>query len=1046
MAEEQSLYWRLMPSVRATERDRFLFFFQLSALLTLAQTLGLAGSEALFLERVGPAALPLVFVLAPIATVLGCASYALVVGHVRNDRLFTTLLISTGIALGAGALLLRLELPGVLHALFCAAYLTQAILINLHFWTFAADFFDTLQSKRLYPYLVVGASVGGALGGTLAAVGAFALPAENLIFGWSVTLLLCAGLITRRRSDLRRWRTLGVEERDESSASEMRGALRFLRRSPLAGWLAISIIGMISALFIIQFLYMGIFSEAFDSAETLAIFLGVYLAVSNLAEIFVGTVVTPRLLKRLGVPSTTLVHAGLTLLVFPLLWFYPVLLAAVVARAVRELVENAMAAPVRQLSYNALPFRFRGRVRALLEGVVLFAAMATAGIALLALGDNASLLWLCVLGAGMSLLYIAAGLVVRREYLRGFIVELRQGRLDLDVALGQGALASLAEQWEGLLVAERKYPSPSLLKLTAELAKRGFGEIVGRASKHPHPTVRITCIEALATFDTEHLLLSLPDALLDKEPEVRLAAVRASVELEQRSAQLGARLRACSRDNDPRVRAYVALVTGSQGVAVLEQLLESQNPAEIVAALECLPDGRSQRAEDLLHHPDQSVRAAALSNRAPHRAEDAPARLEQFLEAMEDSDSEVRRAAALALPHFKSDDRVIHGLANALDDPAREVRETAARGLASFGEQGVLAALPQLKSMRRWTAEAALEVINSATEVDCRPHLAPIYRRCVLDAWGLCGGIEFAPALPTIEARFLRVALENAYRHKVWLAFRLLSVVEDPAVVKSVNRILERGSNRDRADALEVLSNLGDRESSDQFALLLEAGPYPDKLLGAASFVVAPQDLRQVLDEARQSDDRWLRLAAAPFNGAGGETLYDGEQPEALPLHPKQQEQQTESASQHQNEVELMQRLLALRKVPLFTELSLERLEVIHQLMHEAEYLAGECVVREGDAGDDLFILLEGELEIYKSYGTQDQRLLSTLTPVGYMGEIAILDDSARSATAIASKDSRLLTLGGDNFKEVVLQTPEISFEIFKVLTARIRAAEMRRE
>ena len=141
-----------------------------------------------------------------------------------------------------------------------------------------------------------------------------------------------------------------------------------------------------------------------------------------------------------------------------------------------------------------------------------------------------------------------------------------------------------------------------------------------------------------------------------------------------------------------------------------------------------------------------------------------------------------------------------------------------------------------------------------------------------------------------------------------------------------------------------------------------------------------------------------------------------------------------------------MQRLLALRKVPLFTELSLERLEVIHQLMHEAEYLAGECVVREGDVGEDLFILLEGELEIYKNHGTPGERLLSTLTPVGYMGEIAILDDSVRSATAIASKDSRLLSLGGDTFKEIVLQTPEISFEIFKVLTARIRAAEMRRE
>ncbi|MBW2390907.1 MAG: hypothetical protein JRG89_21100, partial [Deltaproteobacteria bacterium] len=296
MAEEPSLYWRLMPSVRPPERDRFLFFFQLSALLSLAQTLGLAGSEALFLERVGPSALPLVFVLAPIATVLGCIGYAAVVGRVRNDKLLVSLLLFAGIVLAAASVLVRLELVGILHAVFCAAYLTQAVLISLHFWTFAADFFDTLQSKRLYPYLVVGASLGGVLGGTLAAVGGTILSADYLILGWSITLLLSAAFVWRNRGDLRGWRTIGVEERDESSAAGMRGALRFLSRSPLAGWLAVSIVGMISALFLIQFLYMRIFSEAFDSAETLAVFLGVYLAVSNLVEIFTGTVITPWLL------------------------------------------------------------------------------------------------------------------------------------------------------------------------------------------------------------------------------------------------------------------------------------------------------------------------------------------------------------------------------------------------------------------------------------------------------------------------------------------------------------------------------------------------------------------------------------------------------------------------------------------------------------------------------------------------------------------------------------------------------------------------------
>ena len=248
MTTGSSPLWRMLPSVRDHEKDRFRFFFTLSALLSLAQTLGLAGSEALFLERVGPAALPLVFVLAPTSTVLGCLAYAAVVGVRRNDELFVALLTIAASGLAATTLLGAFGAPYVFQAIFCAAYLTQAVLISLHFWTFAADFFDTLQSKRLYPYLVVGASGGGVLGGSIAALGGLALPAESLILLWSLTLFASAWFVARERSNLRRWRTVGGEERDESSAAGMRGALRFLARSPLTGCLAISIGGMISSL------------------------------------------------------------------------------------------------------------------------------------------------------------------------------------------------------------------------------------------------------------------------------------------------------------------------------------------------------------------------------------------------------------------------------------------------------------------------------------------------------------------------------------------------------------------------------------------------------------------------------------------------------------------------------------------------------------------------------------------------------------------------------------------------------------------------------
>ena len=70
--------------------------------------------------------------------------------------------------------------------------------------------------------------------------------------------------------------------------------------------------------------------------------------------------------------------------------------------------------------------------------------------------------------------------------------------------------------------------------------------------------------------------------------------------------------------------------------------------------------------------------------------------------------------------------------------------------------------------------------------------------------------------------------------------------------------------------------------------------------------------------------------------------------------------------------------------------------------------------------------------------------MLSTMQAVSYIGEMATLDDEPRSATVVAADASRLLRLEGSSLKELILQMPEISFEIFRILTARVRVAEER--
>ena len=1011
--------WRFLPAVRRRERQRFVFFAGLFAIINLAQIVGLVGSEALFLARLGSAQLPAVFVLASLASVAGCLLYAAAVGRMRNDRLYAWMFAVAALALGLATALLPVAGSWILPGLFCAFYVTEAVFVNLHFWTFATDYFDTLSSKRLFPLFAAGGSVGGALGGLLALALSRWSATESLIVAWALALLAAAGLVLSARRGLRRWLPVGTVEADESSVAGMRGALEFARRSPLARGLVLSVVGMVFALFLIQFLYLEIFSSKFQSAEELAGFFGIYLALANGIEIVVLNVVTPMLIRRFGVAQANLVHPLLMLLSFGTLALDPALYTAIFARASRELLENALAFPVRALSYNALPLRFRNRIRASLDGIVFYAAMSLAGLALLAVGEQVSFGWVCILGMAAAGLYALANLRVRREYVRSLVNELRSGRLDIPEVGGELAeheLENLATQWEELLREEGEHASQAMLQLIPLLVRGGFPEAVRKAASHRNPRVRISSLDALAAASDEALAELLPSSLVDGDPQVRLAAARAAGRIEVRTEALGRGLRRGLSDSDSRVRAESALQLAEEGLPSLRAMAVGRHPQAAIEALRRLPRGLLAEARSRLADAHAGVRAAALA--CVVRLSDRHSLTPAWLEAkLHDPDAGVRREAIRALRSHGGPESAA-ALAAALDDVSRAVRVEASRSLAALGETGVRAAESALRSARTWTVDAGLSVLAIEGGTLARTLLLRAFGDQVRAAWRSRAAQAWVASDGALHHRFLSTALEDAFARSCRLAFRSLQLLEDPAVVRSVRQSLDLDSPRARADALEVLSNLGERHSAELLSLLLEDSPFDDKLPLVAQSVALPTNFDEVLREAATSRDRWQLLAAAGATQRDVEGIGDEER--------------------------IMEGLLALRNVPLFAHLSLHQLEAINRFVKDAEYLGGEVVVREGEPGDELFVLMDGEVAAFKKYGTPQQVLLSRLSPVSYFGEMAILDSAPRSATVVVTRDARLLRLGGERFKELILQTPEIAFEVFRVLTERIREAEKR--
>ncbi|MEE8581229.1 MAG: cyclic nucleotide-binding domain-containing protein [Myxococcota bacterium] len=1019
--ERSEAIWRLLPAVRPSERPRFLFFSGLYALITMAQTIGLAGSEALFLTRAGLERLPQAMILASLVAVVGSFVYAAVVGRMRNDRLFIIMLIGAAILLAASLSAIRSDASWIFTTLFCAFYLTQAIFIT-HYRTFATDFFDAQASKRLFPGLAVGASLGGVLGGIAAILLGRLLGPESLVAAWGAMLLASALWLRLAHHRLRRWGPLELEELDESSVEGLRGAGRYLRRSRLARWLVISIVGMVFSLSLIHYLSSSVFVATFPSAIELAAFLGLYLSISNALEIAIELRLTPWLIQRFGVARANLVHPTLTLLSFVTLFADPRLFAALLARANREMIENAVSGEIRNLSYNALPFRFRGNMRALLEGMVFYAAMSGAGILILLMEAPVDFRLLCAAGIGTSLLYLFANGRVRTEYLHSLVAELRYGRLDLDgieSGLSGAEVRGLARHWDRLVRSERESPSQMLFSLIPLLAEHGHTRSLELAASDAHPGIRASCIEALAKRPIPALPALLARALRDHNASLRLSAARAAAAIEPMEADLRAALRECLDHGDDNVRAEAALRLGEAGLATLREMARSSREQAAVAAFTRLPKSLRDEVRGRLGDANPRVSAAALrcGNRLGVSSE---LTISHFGANLRHPDPLVRCAVLEALAS-RGDHDAVTAIAMALDDAARSVREEASTALSAMGERGVEAAAQHIGGARIWTVDAALRSLALAATDRSRQLLEAQFIARVQGAVEDLAALDLLPGQGEIALRFLRVALHDAFARNQWLALRILELVEETSVVRSIRNALQTSAPRGRADALEVLCHLGDREFAKLLSLTFDPSPVAERVASASSSSSLPSLPRSVPDllrEAQRSRDPWLRFAAGNY--------------------------QFEVDGNHPPEAPTMERLLALRNVPLLASFSLEQLDALLRHMKDVQYLRGEVVMQEGEPGNELLVLLEGEAQAFKDYGGDNQTLLSTIPTGSYIGEIAILDNAPRSATVIAATDIRVLSLNGEHFKALVLQQPETCFEIFRVLTTRLRAAEAR--
>ena len=137
----------------------------------------------------------------------------------------------------------------------------------------------------------------------------------------------------------------------------------------------------------------------------------------------------------------------------------------------------------------------------------------------------------------------------------------------------------------------------------------------------------------------------------------------------------------------------------------------------------------------------------------------------------------------------------------------------------------------------------------------------------------------------------------------------------------------------------------------------------------------------------------------------------------------------------------------AMRRVKILAELNDEQLERFIEFMEVQNSRQWNEVVKQGEEGDAMFLVLDGELRVRLMIGGKET-ILTTLGPGEFFGEMALFDHGPRSADVVANKDSTLVKISSTSFDQLSRLAPDIAapflFAIGKTLAARIRADNKR--
>ncbi|WP_168120970.1 Npt1/Npt2 family nucleotide transporter [Paenibacillus sp. HB172176] len=1010
---------------RPEDQRKLLMMAPVFLICGIAEMLNYNGFMTLFNQRFGSEYLPYVYAAEAVILPLEAWLMSWLAARLPKPKLMRVMFgIMLGIVVINTIVLLVLNSFHLeLRWFYPFLFITSSFVVRqqtLLLWSLAVDLCSTQQAKRLMPVFVGSATLGGVAAGLLVQLISIAFGPEMIYAAGAVLLLLIFGnynkVITNYLVPLSLRSEASMQEEAEiSSGAVFKQALR----SPFLLTVILLMTLMPALYFLMEYQFLSITRISYPDEQAFSSYFGTITTILFVLA-FLLQLVSGKLMTRFGASQILTMIAAVFVLSFGGAAIGIAGSAALPIISTGYMLTYLLlyysAEPSYQLYFKTLPLDKRDSYRYAAQGIA-----ASAGI---------------LIGAGIQFLHSGFGV-------NWTVLSI--------IGLG-GALALLALAWYGRILYRRELVR-SVQTMGLQDISESFEEIsrdeaalneVRSLLRHPSDSAKEIALDIIGRIQDGGDLPELLSLVDSANPKIRTAAVRA---MNLEAADLTAMVKVASFLEDPDVEMRTEGVRAiarmkhmeEQAFFFLRQKLLDSHPAVVAEAVKAMYNfHRAYSYEACKEVIDRILDEGGEFSVYMCRTI-ADLQLGDFIPKIERLVGEkhpAARVAAIECLGRLGYAALVPQLLSMLPRMDQEMLRTTIESFIHMGEAAVEPLLDKLSeaSPKPWYAiVSALAEIMPEAEVRSLLVEDAVQRLQTLEHTA-----KIAPALAALEQEKLSQLsimrwneVQASIMKGVWA---ILSKLGDKQAAEIIQTAVGDSDEEIRDNAKEVLAEgFGDRRLAQLLAAILDRDGSKEQSFEAAEAVA-------ILEEARLSkDDWWMEMADAALMETGHHLTGRKE----VAAMSEQASDKNDTENQEEVVMSRLNKVVFLKQVPYFSDLSLEELGLISQIAEVQIRTDEEQLLVRGEPNPAMFVVVEGNVELISVSAAGWEGTIGVLSPGDVCGVTSALDGTPSTVTAQSLfGDVQVLKLAGDDVSRLVRLYPEIGIGLLRASFARIRLLE----